>query len=98
MTSIGSGSLTLPLLLLVLPGIALRSLIGSEIAFAAIMVPIAAAGHAAFGNVDWKLAAELALGAVPGAYIGARLCAHVGESALRPAVIGILAYAGVHLL
>jgi uncharacterized membrane protein YfcA len=98
MTSIGSGSITLPLLLLALPAFSLRTLIGSEIVFAALIVPISAAGHATFGNVDWALAANLAGGAIPGAYLGSRLCAVLGESAIRPAVIGVLAYAGVKLL
>lgn len=98
LTSIGSGSITLPLLLLVLPAIPLRVLIGSEIVFAALMVPVAAAGHVAFANVDWMLALSLTAGALPGAYLGARLCARLGERALRPAVIGILAFAGFKLL
>ena len=98
LTSIGSGSITLPLLLLVLPALKLRSLIGSEIVFAALMVPVAAAGHVAFANVDWMMALSLTAGALPGAYIGARLCARLGENTLRPAVIGILAFAGFKLL
>ncbi len=98
LTSIGSGSITLPLLLLVLPAIPLRSLIGSEIVFAAVMVPVAAAGHVAFANVDWMMAFSLMLGAVPGAYLGARLCVRLGEGTLRPAVIGVLAFAGFKLL
>jgi uncharacterized membrane protein YfcA len=98
MTSIGSGSITLPLLLLVLPAIALRSLIGSEIVFAAVMVPVAAAGHVAFANVDWPMALSLTVGALPGAYLGARLCLWLGEATLRPVVIGVLAVAGAKLL
>ncbi len=97
-TSIGSGSITLPLLLLVLPAIGLRALIGSEIVFAAVMVPVAAAGHVAFANVDWPMAGSLTAGAIPGAYLGARLCRWIGEAALRPAVIVILAVAGAKLL
>jgi hypothetical protein len=98
LTSIGSGSITLPLLLLVLPAVGLRTLIGSEIVFAALMVPVAAAGHVAFANVDWTMALSLTAGALPGAYLGARLCARLGDISLRPAVIGILAFAGFKLL
>ena len=98
LTSIGSGSITLPLLLLALPAISLRKLIGSEIVFAALMVPVAAAGHVAFANVDWSMALSLTAGALPGAYLGARLSARLGEVSLRPAVIGILAFAGFKLL
>lgn len=98
LTSIGSGSITLPLLLLILPAIPLRSLIGAEIVFAAIIVPVAAAGHVAFANVDWATALSLTAGALPGAYLGAKLCARVDERILRTAVIGLLAVAGVKLL
>jgi uncharacterized protein len=97
-TSIGSGSITLPLLLLTLPMVALRSLIGSEIVFGALIIPIAALGHSAFADVDWRLALNLALGAVPGAYIGARFTGLLGDSFLRPAVMCILTYAGLKLL
>jgi uncharacterized membrane protein YfcA len=98
LTSIGSGSITLPLLLLVLPAMGLRSLIGSEIVFAALMVPVAAAGHVAFADVDWQKVLSLTAGALPGAYLGARLSGVVSEKALRPAVVGILAFAGFKLL
>jgi uncharacterized membrane protein YfcA len=98
LTSIGSGSITLPLLLLVLPAVSLRALIGSEIVFAALIIPVSALGHSAFGDVDVKLVLSLVLGAVPGAYLGSRLCARLNEAALRPAVIGLLAYAGTKLL
>jgi uncharacterized membrane protein YfcA len=98
MTSIGSGSITLPFLMLALPALSLRVLIGSEIVFAAVIVPIAAAGHVAFSNVNWGMALNLALGAVPGAYLGAKLCARLGERTLRPAIVVIIAYAGFKLL
>jgi uncharacterized membrane protein YfcA len=98
LTSIGSGSITLPLLILALPAIRLRALIGSEIVFAALMIPVAAAGHVAFANVDWTMALSLTAGALPGAYLGARLCARIGEQSLRPVVICVLAFAGFKLL
>ena len=98
LTSIGSGSITLPLLMIVFPAAALRSLIGAEIVFAAIMVPVAAAGHVALANVDWRVAGLLTVGALPGAYIGSRLCAIIGERTLRPVVACVLCVAGFKLL
>ncbi|BDE04765.1 UPF0721 transmembrane protein [Vulcanimicrobium alpinum] len=98
LTSIGSGSMTLPLLLLALPALGLRSLIGSEIVFGAVIVPIAAVGHTAFATVDWRLALALAAGAVPGALVGVRLCGVLNVGLLRPAVMCALAYAGMKLL
>ena len=98
LTSIGSGSITLPLLMMVFPALPLRGLIGAEIVFAALMVPVAAAGHIALANVDWPIAAMLTIGALPGAYIGARLCAVIGENTLRPLVTCVLCIAGYKLL
>jgi uncharacterized membrane protein YfcA len=97
-TSIGSGSVTLPLLMLALPGVALRRLIGSEIAFAAFLIPLAALGHASMGNVDWRASASLLAGALPGVYAGSRLCAVLSDAALRPIVIVVLAIAGYKLI
>ncbi len=98
LTSIGSGSITLPLLMIVFPAFALRKLIGAEIVFAALMVPVAAAGHIAMANVDWGIAAALTIGALPGAFLGSKLCAIVGENTLRPVVAGVLCIAGLKLL
>jgi uncharacterized membrane protein YfcA len=98
MTSIGSGSITLPLLLLALPAAGLRPLIGSEIVLGALIVPIAALGHISFATVDWHLAVALALGAVPGAVLGVWLCGFLSVGVLRPVVMCVLAYAGFKLL
>jgi hypothetical protein len=97
LTSIGSGSITLPLLLLFGPAIALRRLVGSEIAFAAAIVPIAAFGHARFGDVDWRLTGGLLCGSLPGVYIGSRLAGRLHDIALRWIVVVILAFAGARL-
>ncbi len=98
MTSVGSGSITLPLLVFTLPAIALRRLIGSEIAFAAFLVPLAAVGQGSFGNVSWAMAGALLIGALPGVWIGAKLCARLGEAWLRPTMVIVLAFAGSRLL
>ncbi len=97
-TSIGSGSVTLPLLLLALPSLGIRRLIGSEIAFAAIIVPIAAAGHTSFGDVDWRITASLLAGSLPGVYLGSRLCTKIDDRPLRAVILAILAFAAYRLL
>lgn len=97
-TSIGSGSITLPLLVLALPAATLRRLIGSEIAFAAFLVPLAAAGHVAFGDVNWPMTAALVAGALPGVWIGSQLCRVLDEGWMRPIVLGVLAFAASRLV
>ena len=98
LTSVGSGSITLPLLILTLPAIAMRRLIGSEIAFAAFLVPLAAAGQGTLGNVSWGMAGALLVGSLPGVWIGAKLCNRLGDAWLRPAIVVVLAFAGSRLL
>jgi uncharacterized membrane protein YfcA len=98
LTSIGSGSVTLPLLVITLPTIALRRLIGAEIAFAAFLIPIAALGHASIGEVDAPAVASLLIGSIPGVFIGARLCTVLDERWMRPVIFGTLAFAGSRLL
>lgn len=98
MTSVGSGSVTLPLLMLALPAIALRRLIGSEIAFAALLIPISAVGHVTLGDVNWPACLALLLGSLPGVVVGTRLCTFVDERWLQPAIVAILAFAASRLL
>ena len=97
-TSVGSGSVTLPLLILLFPRILLRRLIGSEIAFAAFLVPLAAAGHVAFGNTNWPIVLSLVIGSLPGVWLGSALCRVTGDGWLRPVILGVLAFAGSRLM
>jgi uncharacterized membrane protein YfcA len=98
LTSIGSGSLTLPLLYACWPALGLRKLVGSDVAFAAALIPLAATGHFALGDVDVRLAALLVLGSVPGAIIGSRLCKTLPENVLRPVVAGALLVVATRLV
>ncbi len=97
-TSIGSGSLTLPLLFIILPQFGLRRLIGSDIAFGAILIPVAAAGHWRLGSVNVPLALSLMLGSIPGVLIGSKLCAVISPRFFRPVLAGVMVLIGSRLL
>ena len=98
LTSIGSGSITVPALYLLLPRLGLRRLVGSDVAFAALLIPVAALGHLQMGSVNLALAANLVLGSLPGVFIGSKLCARLPDSWLRPALAGVLFFAGSRLM
>lgn len=98
LTSIGSGSLTVPLLYFLVPDLALRRLVGADVAFGAILIPVAAAGHVQLGHTDVQLALNLVLGSLPGVILGSRLCAKVPDVWFRPALAGVLLFAGSKLL
>ncbi len=97
-TSIGSGAVTLPLLSFILPTVGLDALVGSDIAFAAVLLPTAALGRFSMGDVDLGLTFNVLLGALPGVYVGSRLCALVRAAWLRPAVALTLAFVGTRLI
>lgn len=98
LTSIGSGSLTVPMLYFLVPRLGIRRLVGSDVAFAAILIPVAAAGHLQMGHVNLGLAASLLAGSLPGVVVGSRLCARVPDIWFRPALAGALLFAGSRLI
>ena len=97
-TSIGSGSVTLPLLTLAMPFIGISQLIGSDIAFAAFLIPAAAAGRWSMGDVNLLLVAKLLIGSIPGVYIGSKLCGRLSQTWLRPVVALTLVFVGTRLI
>ena len=98
LTSIGSGSLTVPILYLLAPHLGLRRVIGSNIAFAAVLVPVAALGHLGLGDVNVPVAANLLVGSLPGVFVGSKLCARLPDQWLRPTMAVIMVWAGIVLV
>jgi uncharacterized protein len=96
-TSIGSGSLTLPLLLLVLSQAQLRTLVGTDIAFAVVLLVPAIVGHFKLGDVNVRLAALLLAGSIPGVLIGTPLAKRLPERAFRVGLAAILVVVGIRL-
>jgi uncharacterized membrane protein YfcA len=97
-TSIGSGSLTLPLLLLVLSQAQLRTLVGTDVAFAVVLLLPAIAGHFTLGDVNVRLSMLLLAGSIPGVLVGTPLAKHLPERAFRTGLALILCAVGVRLL
>lgn len=97
-TSIGSGSVTLPLLSLSLPLVAMSTLVGSDIAFAAFLIPAAALGRWSMGDVNLALVVKLLIGSLPGVFIGSKLCGRLSQSWLRPVVAVTLVFVGTRLI
>ena len=96
-TSIGSGSLTLPLLLLVLSTSQLRRLVGTDVAFAVVLLVPAIVGHFQLGDVNTKLAGLLLIGSIPGVLIGTPLVKYLPERAFRIGLSAILVAVGLRL-
>jgi uncharacterized protein len=98
MTSVGSGSLVIVMLLLVYPMLRASELVGTDLVQAVPLVASAAAGHLLFGDVKLELTASLLAGSVPGAYLGARLSSRASDAVVRPALALVLVASGTKLL
>jgi uncharacterized protein len=72
----------------------IQELVGSDVAFAAIIVPIAAAGHWALGSINWAMTLSLLVGSIPGVIIGSRLCGVLPDKIVRPATAFVMAFTG----
>ncbi len=97
-TSIGAGSLTLPLLLLVAPVVALRRLVGTDLAFAVVVLVPSLLGHWRIGDVNPMIAGSLLLGSIPGVFVGSHLLTRLPERWFRGALAGVLVIVALALL
>jgi uncharacterized membrane protein YfcA len=98
LTSVGSGSLIIVLLLLLYPMVSAKSLVGTDLVQAIPLVGAAALGHVLFGDFKLGLTAMLVLGAVPGVYIGARVSTKAPDRIIRPVLVLVLLISALKLL
>src|ERR671935_82463 len=85
MTSVGSGSLVIVLLLLVYPMLRGSELVGTDLVQAIPLVGAAALGHLLFGDFRLDLTASLLVGCLPGVYLGAKVSSRASDRIIRPA-------------
>jgi hypothetical protein len=95
MTSVGSGSLMIVLLLILYPALSLSVLVGTDLVQAIPLVASAALGHLIFGDVKLGLTASLILGSLPGVYIGARFSSRAPDRLIRPVLAVVLFLSGL---
>jgi uncharacterized membrane protein YfcA len=98
MTSVGSGSLMIVLLLLLYPMLRFSELVGTDLVQAIPLVASAAVGHLLFGDFQLGLTASLLVGSIPGVYLGARLSSRSNDAVIRPALALVLVASGMKLL
>src|SRR5579863_8627724 len=73
MTSVGSGSLMIVLLLFLYPAIGASQLVGTDLSQAVPLTLAAALGALAFGSVSFGVTASLVIGSVPAVLVGSLL-------------------------
>ncbi|MFQ3556113.1 sulfite exporter TauE/SafE family protein [Streptomyces gramineus] len=98
MTSVGSGSLIIVMLMLAHPRLRANHLVGTDLVQAIPMVAAAALGHLLVGDADLGLAATLLIGAVPGVLLGSFVSSRVAGAAVRWALVVLLTGSGLSML
>jgi len=97
-TSVGSGSLMIILLLMLYPRIKLSELVGTDLVQAIPLVASAAVGHIFFGDFKFALTSSVLLGSVPGVILGATLSSRAPDHVIRPTLIVVLLASSLKLL
>ncbi len=95
MTSVGSGSLMIILLLFLYPTIGAKQLVGTDLAQAVPLTTAAALGAIAFGHVEFGVTTSLILGSVPAVMIGSMLSSSAPDRYIRPVITFVVAASGL---
>jgi uncharacterized membrane protein YfcA len=96
-TSVGSGSLLVPFLVIVYP-LTSAQIVGTDVFHAAILVTATALAHAQGGSVDWGIVGGLLAGSIPGVAIGSWMAPRVPANALRAGLAALLLVTGITLI
>lgn len=86
LTSVGAGAITMPFLCLLLSSHRMQLLIGSDLAFAAVVATLGAAFQYHLGNVNVTVSLAMLAGSIPGVIIGSRLSTKIPHGVLKPLV------------
>jgi uncharacterized membrane protein YfcA len=95
MTSVGSGSLMIILLLFLYPMIGANQLVGTDLTQAVPLTAAAALGALAFGHVEFGVTTSLIIGSVPAVFVGSLLSSSVPDAYLRPAITFVIFASGL---
>jgi uncharacterized membrane protein YfcA len=98
MTSVGSGSLIMVMLLLLYPRLSAKELVGTDLVQAIPLVGAATLSHVFFGHVDLALTGSLLIGSLPGVYFGAKVSSRAPDALIRPVLVVILLASALKLL
>ena len=98
LTSVGSGSLIIVILLAMYPKLRANDLVGTDLVQAIPLVISAAVGHALFGDLQLDIAGAVLLGSIPGVLLGARISSRAPGGIVRTALVIVLLASSLKLL
>jgi uncharacterized protein len=95
MTSVGSGSLMIVLLLFLYPVLGANQLVGTDLTQALPLTTAAALGALAFGHVEFAVTTSLIIGSVPAVLVGSVLSSRAPDRYIRPAITFVIFASGL---
>jgi uncharacterized protein len=95
MTSVGSGSLMIILLLFLYPMLGANQLVGTDLTQAVPLTLAAACGALIFGHVEFGVTAALVIGSVPAVLLGSMFSSSAPDHYVRPAITFVIAASGL---
>jgi uncharacterized protein len=94
-TSVGSGSLMIILLLFLYPMLGANQLVGTDLTQAVPLTAAAALGALIFGHVEFGVTVSLILGSVPAVLIGSMFSSSAPDRYVRPVITFVITASGL---
>jgi uncharacterized protein len=95
MTSVGSGSLMIVLLLFLYPMLSAGQLVGTDLTQAVPLTLAAALGALAFGHVEFGVTTSIVIGSVPAVLLGSLLSSRAPDCYIRPVITFVILVSGL---
>jgi uncharacterized protein len=95
MTSVGSGSLMIVLMLFLYPLLSAGQLVGTDLTQAVPLTAAAALGALVFGHVEFGVTTSIVLGSVPAVIVGSFLSSRAPDRVIRPIITFVIFASGL---
>jgi uncharacterized membrane protein YfcA len=95
MTSVGSGSLMIVMLLFLYPMLGANQLVGTDLTQAVPLTAAAALGALAFGHVEFAVTTSIIIGSIPAVIVGSLISSSAPDKYIRPAITFVIFASGL---
>jgi uncharacterized protein len=95
MTSVGSGSLMIVMLLFLYPMLGANQLVGTDLTQAVPLTVAAALGALTFGHIEFSVTASIIIGSIPAVIIGSFISSRAPDKYIRPAITFVIFASGL---
>jgi len=95
MTSVGSGSLMIVMLLFLYPMLGANQLVGTDLTQAVPLTLAAALGALAFGHIEFSVTASIIIGSIPAVIVGSFISSRAPDRYIRPAITFVIFASGL---